>query len=130
MEQLLSFVLPSELLDYFELSYFCEFNTIKTKEPGIIFHLEEKNVLPIGYITIDYESKGFHQSSLIQDFPLRGKQVFFSIRKRRWRHKTNKNEIIQRDYSFIADGTRMTADLSAFLKGTGRDPRRYDPEYL
>jgi hypothetical protein len=130
MEQLLSFVLPSEILGYFELTYSCEFCTIKTKEPGIIFHLDEKNILPVGFEKGDYESKGFQSSAIIQDFPLRGKQVFFSIRKRRWRHKNNKNEIIHRDFSFIADGTRMTADLSAFLKDTGRNPRRYDIEYL
>jgi hypothetical protein len=116
MEQLLSFVLPSEILGYFELTYSCEFCTIKTKEPGIIFHLDEKNILPVGFEKGDYESKGFQSSAIIQDFPLRGKQVFFSIRKRRWRHKNNKNEIIHRDFSFIADRTRMTADLSVFFK--------------
>jgi hypothetical protein len=130
MEQLLLFVLPSEILDYFELSYHCEFCTIKTKESGIIFHLEEKNILPVGFDKSEYESKGFYDSAIIQDFPLRGKQVFFSIRKRRWRHKTNKFQLISRDFSFIADGTRMTADLSAFLKGTGRNASRYDLEYL
>ena len=30
------------------------------------------------------------------------------------------------DYSFIAEGSKLTAELSGFLKATGRDPRRYD----
>jgi len=38
--------------------------------------------------------------------------------------------IIQRDLSFLTSGIKMTTDLSAFLKGTNRDPRRYDVEYL
>ena len=130
MEQLLTFVLPSELLSYFDLSHSCEFCNLKTRELGVIFHLDEKNILPIGYEKLEYESKGFQEASLIQDFPLRGKQVFFSIRKRRWRHKERKGEIIYRDFNFIADGIRMTADLSAFLKGTGRDASRYDIQYL
>lgn len=97
---------------------------------GIIFHLDEKNVLPNGYSKLEFESKGFVEATLIQDFPLRGKQVYFSIRKRRWRHKERTAEIIYRDFTFIADGIRMTADLSAFLKGTGRDASRYDIEHL
>lgn len=128
MEQLLTFVLPSELISYFDLVYYCEFSTISTKESGIIFHLDEKNILPEGYEKDSYESKGFQYSAVIQDFPLRGKQVFFSLRKRRWRHKIRKNELISRDFSFIADGTRLTADLSAFLKDTDGRPLPSQPE--
>lgn len=67
---------------------------------------------------------------VIQDFPIRGKLLYLSIRKRRWRKKLDKNQIIFSDFKFLADGTHMTADLSAFLKDTGRDPSRYDIEYL
>jgi transposase len=88
-------------------------------------HLEEKNVLPQGYTNDDYESKGFHLPKTIQDFPIRGKAVYLIIKRRRWRHKEH-GKIIQSDYSFIADGSKLTEELSAFLKGTGRDPRRYN----
>ena len=40
-------------------------------------------------------------------------------------YETNRTEI-KSDYSFIADGSKLTVELSDFLKGTGRDPRRYD----
>jgi hypothetical protein len=33
---------------------------------------------------------------------------------------------VKSDYSFIAEGSKLTVELSAFLKDTGRDPRRYD----
>ena len=61
----------------------------------------------------------------MQDFPIRGKAVYLLIRKRRWRHKTTKKEI-SNDYSFVSKGAKLTEDISDFLKGTGRDPRRYD----
>jgi hypothetical protein len=48
------------------------------------------------------------------------------IRRRRWRNKNDKSIEIKSDYSFIADGSKLTVELSDFLKDTGRDPRRYD----
>jgi hypothetical protein len=128
--QLTSLYLPSGLLDYFDFIYFCEFCSLSTKEDGLLLHLDEKNILPDGYHKDDYESKGFDNAVIIQDFPIRGKLVFLSIRKRRWRKKSSKNEVIKRDHSFITEGLQMTADLSAFLKGTGREASRYDVEYL
>lgn len=125
-----SLYLPEGLLSYFEVKYFCEFCKRDTKEGGILIHLDEKNILPEGYFEEDYESKGFTEAVLIQDFPIRGKLVFLSLRKRRWRKKEDKKEIIKRDHIFLSEGIQMTADLSAFLKGTHRDPRRYDVEYL
>jgi hypothetical protein len=38
----------------------------------------------------------------------------------------DKKESIKGDYSFIAEGSKITIELSAFLKDTGRDSRRYD----
>jgi hypothetical protein len=125
-----SLYLPEGLLSFFEVTYFCEFCKIDTKERGILIHLVEQNILPDGYSAVDYESKGFTEAALIQDFPIRGKLVFLSIRKRRWRKKDNKSEVFKRDHSFISEGIQMTSELSAFLKGSDRDPGRYDVEYL
>lgn len=97
---------------------------MKTRSQYIEVELEEKNVLPLGYDPGHYESKGFLSSKRVQDFPLRGKAVYLSIRRRRWRHKQTKEEV-RSDYSFIADGAKLTQELADFLKGTGRDPRRY-----
>jgi len=35
---------------------------------------------------------------------------------RRWRLKESKNIVIHNDYSFVAEGSKMTKDLSDFLK--------------
>ena len=92
----------------------------------IQIELEEKNILPAGYDASEYETKDFYPVKIIQDFPLRGKALYLAIRRRRWRNKTNKNELIHNDYSQFAEGSKLTQELSDFLKATGRDPRRYD----
>ena len=91
---------------------------VANKKEYWLIEFEEKNELPTGYSVSDYESKGFMESALIQDFPLRGKAVYLRIRKRRWRHKQT-GAIIKRDFSFIADGSKFTQELSDFLKDRG-----------
>ncbi len=77
--------------------------------------MEEFNVLPSGYSSHDYESKGFFEATKIQDFPIRGKAVYLQIRRRRWRDKITKQQIVS-DYTFIAEGARLTQELSDFFK--------------
>ena len=122
---IIRYFLPEELLEKFEVVSLQELGELATRKMILEIFLEEKNNLPIGYSTADYESKGFSSFSRIQDFPVRGKAVYLVIRRRRWRHKETKEEITN-DYSFIAEGSKLTKELSDFLKGTGRDPGRYD----
>jgi len=122
---LISYFLPVELLEHFRVTNIQELGEIATSKMVFEIHLEEKNQLPDGYTKSEYESKGFSSSSRIQDFPIRGKAVYLIIKRRRWRHKQTRKEITS-DYSFITEGSKLTKELSDFLKGTGRDPRRYD----
>ncbi len=124
-KEILSYFLPMGLLEYFAITKVEELEEAGTKEKKLQIELEEKNTVPSGYDSSQYESKGFYPVKLIQDFPIRGKAVYLSIKQRRWRHKTNKNEVIHNDYTLIAEGSRITQELSDFLKGTGRDPGRY-----
>lgn len=89
--------------------------SLEIKKEFWIIEFEEKNELPDGYSALEYESKGFTESKLIQDFPLRGKAVYLRIKKRRWRHK-HTGAVVKRDFSFIADGSKFTQELSDFLK--------------
>jgi hypothetical protein len=119
------YFLPAGLLEHFTITSIEEKDEESTKSKIIEIDLEEINQIPAGYDSSQYESKGFYPVKLIQDFPIRGKAVYLSIKRRRWRHKNNPNEIIHNDYSLIAEGSKLTQELSDFLKGTGRDPRRY-----
>lgn len=112
-------------MDYFSIIDYQTLCDLSSKKEYWLIDFEEINSIPQGYNPLEYESKGFMESHLIQDFPLRGKAVYLRIKKRRWRHKTS-HAIIKRDFSFIADGSKLTKELSAFLKDSGRDPSRYD----
>lgn len=118
--------LPDGLLTHFDIVDFKELGDLQTKKDCFYIYLDEKNILPEDFNPNEFESKGFYERVLIQDFPIRGKAVYLGIRRRRWRNKIDKSIVIKSDYSFIAEGSKLTVELSDFLKGTGRDPRRYD----
>ena len=124
-KELIGYFLPQGLLKYFTITNVEELGEVSTRRMVLQIDLDENNLLPHGYDPKEYESKGFYPVTLIQDFPIRGKAVYLALKRRRWRHKIHRNQIIYNDYSIIADGSRMTEELSAFLKGTGRDPGRY-----
>jgi len=119
LENPLSIFLPRDLLNHFDLVLVNELGEVSTKHLIYHIHLIEKNDLPKGYDRTNYESKGFYLEKTIQDFPIRGKAVYLVIKRRRWRNKLSKKEI-KSDYSFIADGSKLTQELSDFLKGTDR----------
>ena len=122
----LSNFLPEGLLQHFNIVDFKEQVDLESKNKCFFIHLDEKNELPNECNSDEFESKGFYESTVIQDFPIRGKALYLVIRRRRWRNKMDKSLVIKSDFSFIADGSKLTIELSDFLKGTGRDPRRYD----
>ena len=115
-------------MDYFVISNYELLCSTETKSEYWVIEFEEKNELPQEYSTKEYESKGFMESKLIQDFPLRGKAVFLKVKKRRWRHKVSK-VIVKRDFSFIADGSKFTKELSDFLKDAGGYANRYHEQH-
>ncbi len=118
--------LPAGLLEHFAIVEVKDLGDVSIKEMFYEIHLEENNIIPHGYDPSQYESKGFYAEVTIQDFPIRGKAVYLVIRRRRWRHKNNPKEIIRNNYSFVAEGSKLTKELSDFLKETGRYKGRYD----
>ena len=110
---LIKLFLPDFLVDHFDF--------LRSEEKGGVLHLyfEEKNLPPLEFNSRILISKGFHQEITLQDFPLRGKQVFLHIKRRRWTDKTN-NEIVQRDWNLVAKGSRLTQEFATFLKAISR----------
>jgi hypothetical protein len=115
-------------VEFFEITTYQELCSIQDKLEYIIIDFTERNDLPNGYSFDDYETKDFMLSKLIQDFPIRGKGVYLRIRRRRWRHKQT-GAIIKRDYSFMAEGSKFTSELSDFLKDTSGYATRYHEQY-
>lgn len=105
--------LPEGVLDFFDVS------RVDRQPDSIIFHLEEKNIHPIEYANCQLTSKGFFEPALIQDFPIRGKKSFLSVRRRRWINETS-GDIVMRNWDLVAKGTRYTVEFAAFLKAIHR----------
>ena len=110
---LLKFILPEVLLTHFDLV------SHKTEDGTLHLYFEEKKDTPKEEKHRILIAHGFHKEIVIQDFPLRGKTVFLQIKRRRWLDKST-NEIVQRDWDLVAQGTRMTVEFAAFLKVLGQ----------
>lgn len=113
---------------HFDISMIETLCDITSKTEYFIIEFTEKSILPEGFSISDYESKGFMESKLIQDFPLRGRAVFLRIRRRRWRDKQT-DKIIKKDFTFIADGSKFTRELSDFLKDAGSYAHRHHEQH-
>ena len=105
--------LPEVLVEYFEL-----INYTQTEEE-LHFYFTEKNIIPNNYKGTKLISKGFYPESTIQDFPIRGKQVYLHVIRRRWTQEQS-SKIVSRDWELVAKGTRITSEFATFLKEISR----------
>lgn len=110
---LLNLVLPKGILEYFTVT------KLAYTEEMVNIYLSEKNIVPHEYIKDKLTSKGFFDEIKVQDFPLRGKDVFLYIKRRKW-HNESTGYTVVRDWKMVSKGTRMTKDFAAFLKVVSR----------
>ncbi len=106
--EIANLLLPEFLIEYFELT------DHKVKGEELHFYFKEKNEQPTEYSTSKLSSKGFYPESTIQDFPIRGKQVYLHITRRRWLNETS-NQVVFRNWNLVAQGTRMTNEFATFF---------------
>ena len=102
-------LLPEVLVTYFDLTK----HDVKGEE--IHFYFTELNEVPEEFKGIKLHSKGFFPEATVQDFPIRGKNVYLHITRRRWLNETT-GKSVTRDWELVAKGTRITNELAAFLK--------------
>lgn len=102
-------VLPSGLLDYFEVVQ------VEELADTILLHIDEKLLSEEENVENRYFSKGFYPPTDINDFPIRDKRLLLRLRRRRWQDKTT-GEPFMRDLSLVASGTHLTCEFAAFLK--------------
>ena len=114
------FILPEVITEYFDIISVQELGEIKTQSVHLEVFLEERNILPPGIESSEYESKGFSSSSRVQDFPIRGKAVYLNIKRRRWRHKQSKKQITK-DLSIVSEGSKISKEFADFLKEFNRN---------
>ena len=102
-------LLPEVLVTYFDLTK----HEVKGEE--IHFYFSELNTIPEEFKGIKLHSKGFFPEATLQDFPIRGKNVFLHITRRRWFNEAT-GKVVTRDWQLVAKGTRITSEFAAFLK--------------
>lgn len=111
--RLIELFLPEGILEYFQVT------SVKKKEDSFQISLEEKNSVPEEYSGQKLLSKGFYDVITIQDFPIRGKACYLKIKRRRWTVEDT-GQIVSRDWSLVAKGTRLTEEFASFLKAVHR----------
>jgi hypothetical protein len=111
--EIANLLLPEVLVNYFELT------NHKLKSEELHFYFKEKNEQPKEYASLQLSSKGFYPEAIVQDFPIRGKQVYLHITRRRWTNEVNR-QAVSRNWQLVAQGTRMTNDFATFLKEISR----------
>ena len=107
---LAKYVLPEEIFRYFDIV------KIEQERRELHLYLEELNEIPEGYNHADLESKGFHNETVLKDFPIREKASFLHVRRRRWLEKAT-GKTVSRDWQLVAEGTHYTQGFASFLKG-------------
>jgi hypothetical protein len=110
---LIKLLLPIYIVDYFELTL------IKQEDEILHLYLEELNKLPSEYSQDKLQSKGFFDSIIVQDFPIREYKVYLHIKRRRWMNLSS-NKVVFRDWNLVAQGTRYTQEFASFLKEINR----------
>lgn len=106
---LLKVLLPELLITHFNIAKHEISNDV------LHLHFEEKNDIPKEFSSKIIISHGFHKAITVQDFPVRGKNVYLHIKRRRWLDKTTA-QAVHRNWDLVAQGTRMTVEFAAFLK--------------
>jgi hypothetical protein len=106
---LLRALLPKDLFDYFEIV------RIELDDNTLNVHLDELNQTPNEYSSEKLISKGFRESIVIQDFPIRERAVYLHVRQRKWMIESTK-KIVSKDWELAAKGSRYTKGFATFLK--------------
>jgi len=109
-EDLLKVILPTEVFEYFEII------KVDIDYKTIDIHLDELNLPPEQYQKEKLTSKGFTNSTIIQDFPLRNKAVYLHVRRRKWQIESS-GKIVSKTWDLTEKGSRYTKDFATFLKG-------------
>ena len=104
---------PEGLLDFFKVVRW------EKRELEYVFYLDEMNIVPAEFKKEELASKGFYNEESMNDFPLRGNKITLKLRRRKWIDKGS-GKIVNRDWSIVANGTRITEEFAFFLKALNR----------
>ena len=111
--ELIKLLLPEIIVEYFE------FTSYNKGDDVLHIYLKEINSIPKEFGQNKLSSKGFFNEITVQDFPIRGHQVYLHIIRRRWLNEDT-GQVVFRNWTLVADGTRVTQEFASFLKEINR----------
>lgn len=108
---LVELIAPAEISKYFDLS------SITEKKSLITLTFEERaDLVPKELKGKDVVLDGFVNPIELQTFPLKDKQVFLSIKRRRWKERGKTAESYSNTYDLYRKGMEATRQFGNFLK--------------
>jgi transposase len=111
--ELIKLLLPEIIVEYFDLTSY------KKQKEILHLYLKEINSIPKEYSPFKISSKRFFDEITVQDFPIRGHQVYLHITRRRWLNEDT-GKVVFRNWNLVADAARVTRDFASFLKEINR----------
>lgn len=122
-KSLMRMMLPEDLLDFFDVVDFREEltgDTVCGGWPEKILHIYLDENDNAHCADEGYRPNGYTEETLLNDFPIRDRKAVLHIRRRRWTDPEGHNEVLDYGELLGAEGTRLSRELAAFLKGTYR----------
>ncbi len=121
-KNLLSLIAPGEISKSFNVSSIIE----ETETITIVFE-EKEELIPIELQGMRAVLDGFFNPILLQTFPLKDKNVYLKVKRRRWKEKGVKNKSYSNTYNLHRSGMKTTNEFGDFLKAElGLQPSEYN----
>nr|WP_281644368.1 hypothetical protein [Bacteroides zoogleoformans] len=110
LRELASLMLPSPILDYFEV--------VNVHQSTTLIEISLDEIYPASYRSdTDIKSKRFLDSTTITDCPIRDHKLLLHIRRRRWLNRKDGVSFCC-PLSLVAKGTCYSKEFAAFFKET------------
>jgi len=105
-----------------------EVKSLEESATTITIYFEEKpELIPEELNGKEVVLDGFLNPLLLQTFPLKDKQVYLSIRRRRWKEKGSQGTGFSNTYELYRKGMKTTIEFGDFLKEELRlQPNQYN----
>lgn len=115
---LVRYMLPEDILDYFEITKIDEEVTNEKDETGTVIrilhiYLDEHDLRD--KVWHDMQPNGFTEPRLFNDFPQREHKVLLHVRRRRWLDENGHNVVLE-TLPLVAEGTCYSVEFADFLK--------------
>lgn len=112
-KSIIEIFLPENALEWFNIV------EGKKDEDNVYLTLQEKNIPPLTEENKNKKvvTKGFKEIT-ITDFPLRGKRMLITFKRRYWQVEEQK-EYLKRDIKLCFPGTQLETEFANFLKEDG-----------